>query len=143
MAAYDMALFYIVQGIIVPGFTQHVKKVKGFDKLFNRVVKYLLTSEGSDPFDKNYGTGLVDMLGSTGNDQDYVSEVIEDCIDRARSYFRDKEAAAVIAGTPLPDEEVLGEIQFASFELIVDTLHIYVSISNKLGTTKVAHLTAS
>ena len=140
MSDKDIATIRIDNGMIIPMMGKRTMTIMGFDKLLSNVVKYLLSEEGSDPFNKEYGTSLTSLVGPTSNDIAYLEEVIYESLDKTKNFFEAKRVAALVAGNPLPAEETLGSLDLVSLEIVVDSLIIYVSISNDLGSSSTLKL---
>ena len=139
----DLATMRIANGIVYFVFGTHTQKITGFDKLINQVLKYLLTEEGSDPYDKSYGTVLTSIVGTTPNDEAYLTEVLEESLEKTLNYFEEKRTKAVIAGNSLPDDETLGKLEALGTEINVDSFDIYVNITNNLGDSTTVKLNVS
>lgn len=64
--------------------------VRGPQKLINRWLKCFMTPQGSDPFDRTYGTGFPYLIGSniqsTANVIDIVTLAIQDCSTQIRAF---------------------------------------------------------
>lgn len=103
--------------------------VRGPQKLFNRWVKCLLTTKGTDPLNKQYGTIFSSLIGSNiTSDSDVMDATviaIEDCNDQIH--------ALDLTNFP-PDNE---KLQSASLYRIVplneDGYDIYIQIKNVAG----------
>lgn len=135
----SLALFSIIGDTAYPVFGNRPLPILGFDKLYTEVVKYFVTLEGSDVVDKSYGTSLLSLLG-TGGDDIYIEETIDDAMSKTRQFFFTKASDAALAGSPLTDAESLLAFELISFESLVDILNISVRISNKEGETKAINL---
>jgi hypothetical protein len=63
--------------------------VTGFQMLINQWLKCLLTPQGSDPTDLNYGTGFTGMIGSNlplADARDVCSMAIESCNEQVFAF---------------------------------------------------------
>jgi hypothetical protein len=105
--------------------------VRGPQKLINRWIKTLITPKGSDPFDRNVGTGFYGLLGSNITSRqdviDAVSLFIEDCNNQIRASDRRNQSS---------DSERLQTATLASLiENDEDGFEIYVNIRNAAGIT--------
>lgn len=135
----SLSIFSIIGDTAYALFGTRPLPIIGFDKLYTEVIKYFVTQEGSDIFDRSYGTPLLNLIGS-GGDPIYVEEVIDDSLIKTRSYFFDKADSLALAGTPLSDSEALLAFELIGYETLVDILNISVRISNKEGETKAINL---
>lgn len=103
--------------------------VRGPQKLINRWLKCLMTPQGTDPFDPDYGTGFGALIGSNilniESILDVVALFIQDCNEQIRAFDKTNftpaderlQTATILQITPTGD----------------DGFEIWVGITNSAG----------
>lgn len=137
-----MASKYDVHFQLLPGLQQTSGKlfsfgykaaigVAGPQKLINRWMKVFLTPKGSDPFDRNSGTGFSALLGSNiTNRRDVVDAIVlalEDCNAQIRAMDR--------RSMPPEDERLKAAVLTSVEDAGNSGFEIYISVSNAAGLT--------
>jgi hypothetical protein len=105
--------------------------VRGPQKLINRWLKVLLTPQGSDPFDKAYGTGFTNLIGS--NIQS-VTDVLDTAALAVQECNTQVRAAERNVFTP-PEERLQTATILKIEEVGRDGFDIWVAITNAAGLT--------
>lgn len=104
----------------------------GSGVLANKVVKFLLTSKGSDALDPEYGCYLVNFSQVSGNQIPRLQMEILDGISACTKYIKASEDAKA------PPEERLKKITLEDLKygapLAKDCVHIYLKITTMAGT---------
>lgn len=103
--------------------------VRGPQKLINRWLKCLMTPQGSDPFDRTYGTGFPNLIGSNIQDVadalDATALFIQDCNEQIRAFDK--------ANFTPADERLQSATILKIVELGADGFEIWVGITNAAG----------
>lgn len=102
----------------------------GFYKLIFLWLKCLLTEQGSNPANLEYGTAFPSLLGANVNSPD-INDLFLFSIDSATSQIRD-----IQSNQRLDDQEKLSGVVVRSFNRVsADTIEVVVEISNVAGDT--------
>ncbi len=105
-------------------------KVTGFYALIDRWLKTLMTSKGSDPLDKNYGTRFTYMFGGNVQDDSYLRDTVTLTIADANEQVKVQDIESF-----RPDNERLSDAVLLRLELTTggDGFEALVKITNKAG----------
>lgn len=103
--------------------------VRGPQKLINRWLKCLMTPQGSDPFDRAYGTRFPNLIGSNIQDVadalDATALAIAECNEQIRAFDK--------ANFTHADERLQTATILRIVELGDDGFEIWVGITNAAG----------
>ena len=99
--------------------------------LANKVVKFLLTVQGSDVLDPEYGCGLLEYTQITRNDLPRLQLEIINALERCAVYIKAGEVTGQTDAHLLHSLE-LTQLEY-SREAPRDSVHIYLRITAKTG----------
>lgn len=112
--------------------TLEVAPTSGPGVLANKVVKYLLTSKGSDTVDPDYGCRLIDFTQISKNQLSRLHMEVLDGISDCTKFIKSTEDKS------LPAEDRLKSITLTDLKyggpLSRDSVHIYLKITTMAGT---------
>lgn len=103
--------------------------VQGAQKLINKWIKCLLTKRGSDLFDKEYGTGFIDLIGSNISNVADVSDAVLLFVDECNSQVQ----AMDVTSRPPDAERLQTATVYQILENGSDGFEVYVYIKNYAG----------
>ncbi len=105
------------------GFKKHLG-ISGFQKLVNTWLKALLTEQGTDLSDLEYGTAFSRLFGSNITTQQDVRDIIELSVLKAS---RDVERYQAIA-PPADTKEIFGSVTVQSLSFTQDGLGVSITV---------------
>jgi len=78
-------------GMMRYGFKRHIGVV-GFQKLINKWLKALLTEEGTDLSNRDYGTGFSSLIGANVSGRRDIQAAVEFAVDKATQDIKNYQA---------------------------------------------------
>ena len=120
----------ISHGVMRYGFSRHLG-VSGFQKIISQWLKALMTLQGSDVTDRDYGTVLPNLIGSNITTESDIQSTIEMCVDKAtQDILRYQADKNVSSATELLASATLTALFFRPEEGAVD---VRIVIENQAG----------
>lgn len=98
--------------------------VTGFQKTIGLWLKALLTEEGSDLLDRDYGTPFVRLLGSNVTSRADVQQVIEQSVTQATDDIRRYQVEYL----PSTEDEILENVRIESIVFSRDSTRVDISV---------------
>lgn len=110
------------------GFQKHIA-IKGFQKLINKWTKHFLTTEGTHPSDRTYGTRVPLLIGSNVQSRRDILDVVQLAVAKTNSKIRSIQSAYPSEDPrELLDDATLDALEFSSD---LTGIEIYVRIRNQ------------
>jgi hypothetical protein len=104
-------------------------KISGVIKLSQIFLITLLTSRGSDIFDRNRGTDFSDLIGGNFSDLDEISLVIKTSVREATRQIQEIQTQFL----PVNTDEILRSAEVQRIDTLADSVFPYVLISSAAG----------
>jgi len=123
--------FYTLTGDMMEPSAIGAPVVSGIEVLANKVVKYLLTIQGSDVMDKTYGCSLVEYTQITKSRLPVLQLELVNALSRCTTYIKAGEATDAALDSRLHHIE-LTKLTYNPSTLR-DTVHIYLKIVAQSG----------
>lgn len=143
MARYDLHLQPLAPSVqrarrrpIGFGYTPALA-VSGFQAMMDQWMRIFLTAKGSDPCDRNMGTGAADLIGSTVSPENSL-EILRSCMEDCSAQVRRFQATQLRK----PATELLENAEMVRAEASAagPGVAVWIRITNRAGTSEVVLL---